>query len=192
MQPRCVRSVLGDRIPCLITVRIEVIAFSISAKSTCGMKLLFHVMCFCIPVQSCVPWTAAATVCVQEESASVRRAGWDPPVRSAPAIPTALSTGSAKMGSVSAAPDGKGTTAPLVRGICTSVNKMNDVLTSFAKICQGHQDSRFRKTQSQQSEWHSQNGNSTVLLFRGNSTEELTLKKKTKKQKQPHTQSVVV
>lgn len=139
MQPHRVRSVLGDRIPCWIGVRIDVIAFSISAKSTCVMKLLFHIMCFCLPVQSCVPWTAAATVCVREGSASVRRAGWDPPVRSAPAIPTALSTDSAKMGSVSAALDGKGTTAPLVRGICTSINKINDILTSYTKICQSRQ-----------------------------------------------------
>lgn len=167
---------MDDRIPCLISVRIEVIAFSISAKSTCSIKLLFHIMCFCIPVQSCVPWTAAATVCVREESANVRRAGWDPPVRSAPAIPTALSTGSAKMGSVSAAPDGKGTTAPLVRGICTSVNKINDILTSFTKICQSHQcdlthvlEKRRARIRMAFTEWQQHS-----TLFRRNNTEELT------------------
>lgn len=64
--------------------------------------------------QSCVPWTVAATVCAPEGYASVKRAGWGPPVKNGPAIPTVLSTGSARTGSVSAAPDGKGTTAPLM------------------------------------------------------------------------------
>jgi len=157
------------------------IIFSINARSTCSMKLLFHIMCFCIPVQSCVPWTAAATACVQEGSASVRRAGWDPPVRSAPATPTALSTDSAKTGSVSAALDGKGTTAPLVRGICTSINKIHSILTSYTKICQSHQcdlthilEKRRARIRMAIAEWQQ-----CSTLFRGNNTEELTLKKKT-------------
>lgn len=48
----------------------------------------------------------------QEGYASVKRAGWDPPARSALATRTVLSTASAKTGSVSAVLDGKGTTAP--------------------------------------------------------------------------------
>lgn len=92
------------------------------------MRVLFHMVYFCFPVQSCVPWTVAATVSAPEGYASVKRAGWDPPVKNGRATPTVLSTGSARMGSVSAALDGKGTTAPLVRGFCTSRNEIHKIL----------------------------------------------------------------
>lgn len=117
MQPDCVRSLPGNKIPCLIQpmigVNIEVIIFRVSAKHICNMKLLVYV--FCNPLQSCVPWTVAAMGSAQEGYASVKRAGWDPPARSVPATHTVLSMASAKTGSVSAALDGKGTTAPSVR-----------------------------------------------------------------------------
>lgn len=119
MQPDCVKSLPGDKIPCLmkllIGVNMEVIIFRVSAKRICSMKLLVSHYVFCNPLQSCVPWTVAAMGSAQEGYASVKRAGWDPPARSALATRTVLSTASAKMGSVSAALDGKGTTAPSVR-----------------------------------------------------------------------------
>lgn len=101
-------------------ISAEVIKFSVGTKSVCSRKLLFHMMCFCNPLQSCVHWTVAATVSVREAYASVKRVGWDRPVKNVPATPTVLNTASARMGSVSAALDGKGTTAPLVRDFCTS------------------------------------------------------------------------
>lgn len=99
----------------MIGVNIEVIIFRVSAKRICSMKLLVSHYVFCNPLQSCVPWTVAAMVSAQEGYASVKRAGWDPPARSALATRTVLSTASAKTGSVSAVLDGKGTTAPSVR-----------------------------------------------------------------------------
>ena len=129
----------------------EVITFSIGAKSICSRKLLFHIMYFCNPVQSYVRWTVAAMVSVQEGYASVKRAGWDQPVKNVPATLTVLNTASARMGSVSAALDGKGTTAPLVRAFCTSRNKVHKIFTSSTKICHSHQSdsSHFGKTETQ-------------------------------------------
>lgn len=101
-------------------------------------KLLFDIGCICIPVQSCVPWTAVATVSVPEGCASAKRAGWDPPAKNGPATRTVRSTASARTASVSAALAGKGTTAPSVRAFCTSRKKMHKVLTGYAKICQSH------------------------------------------------------
>lgn len=121
----------GDKIPYLIQlmsdISREVIKFSVGAKSVCSRKLLFHVMYFCNPLQSSVPWTVAATVSVPEGYASVKRAGWDQPVKNVPATLTVLNTASARTGSVSAAPDGKGTTAPLVRAFCTLRNKIQKI-----------------------------------------------------------------
>ena len=99
---------------------MEVTKFSTGAKSLCGRKSRFHMMCFCNPVQRCVPWTVAATVSVREGYASAKRAGWAQTARSGPATLTVLSTASARTGSASAAPDGKGTTAPLVRAFGNS------------------------------------------------------------------------
>lgn len=152
MQSVCV---LGDQIPYLMQLMSgtgrEVIKFSIGAKSICSRKLLFHVMYFCNPVQSCAPWTVAAMESVREGYASVKRAGWDQPAKSVPATLTALNTASARTASASAALDGKGTTAPLVRAFCTSGNKMPKSLTSYTKICPSHQpaSSHFGKTESQ-------------------------------------------
>lgn len=113
-------------------------------------KLLFPIRYVCNPVQSCVPWTAAATVSVPEGCASAKRAGWDPPAKNGPATRTARSTASARTGGVSAAPAGKGTTAPLVRAFCTSRKKMHKIVTSYAKVCQSHRSgsSQFGKTET--------------------------------------------
>lgn len=130
-------------------ISIEVIKFSIGAKSICSRKLLFHITCFCNPVQSYVRWTVAAMASVQEGYASAKRAGWDQPVKNVPATRTVRSTASARTGSVSAALDGKGTTAPLVRALCASRNKIRKTLTSYTKICYSHQSdsSHFWKKQ---------------------------------------------
>ena len=64
--------------------------------------------------QSCVPWSAVAMESVQGEFASVKKVGLDQRVKNAPVILTVLSMASAKMENVSAALDGKATTAQLV------------------------------------------------------------------------------
>lgn len=76
--------------------------------------------------QSCVPWSVVAMESVQGEFASVKKVGLDQRVKNAPVTLTVLSMASAKMENVSAALDGRATTAQLMaaRG---SALEMGDV-----------------------------------------------------------------
>ena len=65
-------------------------------------------------LQSCVPWSVVAMESVQGEFASVKKVGLDQRVKNAPVTLTVLSMASEKMENVSAALDGRATTAQLV------------------------------------------------------------------------------